>query len=241
MLRRILCVALIAGALSGFVMSGVQMLWSVPLIHAAEEFETPASEPTGHVHTHADGMQHDHATGAVWAPKDGFERTLWTVITNIILGVGAGLIMTAFMALRKNPTTVLTGVLYGIGAFASISLAPALGLPPELPGMAAADLQGRQAWWLLTAVSTASSIALLVYAPSVLIKIAAVALLVIPHIVGAPQPLSHETAVPAGLISEFIVASLVTTGIFWIALGGAVGLLAAKFKLDETELAPVPA
>ena len=248
MLRRILVVALIAGALSGFVMSGAQMLWSTPLIINAEAFEgqpAPAAEPAVNVHIHADGSAHVHEAAPAhdanaghhhdpdaWAPQDGFERTLWTIITNVLMGVGGGLIMTAFLALRKNPATDKTGLLFGLAAFASLSLAPALGLPPELPGMAAAELQARQAWWLLTAVGTATAIAVLVYAPNTWVRIAAVAVMALPHLIGAPQPASHATAVPVELIREFIIASLFTACLFWVALGGLVGLLANKFDLS---------
>jgi predicted cobalt transporter CbtA len=36
------------------------------------------------------------------------------------------------------------GLLWGLGGFAALHLAPAVGLPPELPGMASADLAARQ-------------------------------------------------------------------------------------------------
>ncbi len=34
---------------------------------------------------------------------------------------------------------------------------------------------------------------------------------------------------PADVIDEFIVASLVTTGLFWLTLGGFTGLLYRRF------------
>tara|TARA_R110000787_G_scaffold284745_1_gene398878 strand:- start:3859 stop:4578 length:720 start_codon:yes stop_codon:yes gene_type:complete len=237
MLRRILIVALIAGGLSGAVMSGVQMIWSVPLIIAAEAFENAPADASPSLHTHADGHLHDHQSGAVWAPEGPYERTFWTVVTNVLFGVGAGLVMTAFLALRRNPTTVRTGLLFGAAAFASFSFAPALGLPPELPGMAAADLQGRQAWWFMTALGTAIALAVLVYAPQMWMRVLAVLIIALPHLIGAPQAASHETAVPYDLIREFIAASLITTAIFWLALGGLVGALAEKFNLGQTETA----
>ena len=235
MLRRILIVALLAGGLSGVVMSGVQMIWSVPLIVAAEAFESAPADASPSLHTHTDGSLHDHGSGEVWAPEGPYERAFWTVVTNVLLGVGAGLIMTAFLALRRNPTTLRTGLLFGAAAFASFSLAPALGLPPELPGMAAAELQGRQAWWLMTALGTALALAALVYAPKNWMRALAVVVIVTPHLIGAPQPASHDTAVPYELIREFIAASLITTAIFWLALGGLVGTLAGKFNLSQAE------
>lgn len=238
MLRRILIVALIAGGLSGVVMSGVQMLWSVPLIIAAEAYENvPAdasTEANPSLHIHADGSTHDHGSGEVWAPEGPYERAFWTVVTNVLLGVGAGLVMTAFLALRRNPTTLRTGLLFGAAAFVSFSLAPALGLPPELPGMPGAELQGRQSWWFATAICTAIALAVIVYTPQVWIRVLAVLVIVMPHVIGAPQPLSHDTALPYEMIREFIVASMITTAIFWLALGGLIGALAEKFNLGQT-------
>lgn len=235
MLNRILMVALVAGALSGIAITGIQMLWSVPLIIAAEAYEAePAPAPALPAQTHTDGVAHDHGGhdhADAWAPADGVERTLWTAITNVLLGVGGALLLTAFMALRKAPVTLKTGIYFGAAAFASVSLAPALGLPPELPGMAAAELSGRQTWWVLTAAATAVSIAGVFYAPKPWMKVAVVALLLLPHIIGAPQPASHETAVPAELITEFIAASLITAAVFWIGLGGLVGALTQKLGL----------
>ncbi len=103
--------------------------------------------------------------------------------------------------------------------------------------MAAAEIGGRQGWWLMTAIATGVSLAVMAYAPKTWMKAAAVALLVLPHAIGAPQPASHETAVPTELIFEFIVASLVTACVFWVALGGLVGALAGKFDLTATKTA----
>jgi cobalt transporter subunit CbtA len=242
MLNRILMVAVISGALCGLAITAMQMAWSVPLILAAEAYEAqpeaaaPAAAPHGHAsvaHDHGAAAAHDHGAhdhGDAWAPEDGFERTLWTAITNVLLGVGGGLVIAAFLALRSGPVSLKTGLAFGLAAFASVSLAPALGLPPELPGMPAAELEGRQVWWFATAIATAIAIAVAVYAPGPW-KVAALALLAVPHLIGAPQPGSHETAVPAALIEEFILASLITAAVFWIGLGGTVGALAGRLKL----------
>ena len=50
-----------------------------------------------------------------------------------------------------------------MAGFAVFMLAPSLGLPPELPGMPAAELGPRQVWWLLTAAATAAGLALLAF------------------------------------------------------------------------------
>ena len=51
----------------------------------------------------------------------------------------------------------------------------------------------------------------------------------LPHIIGAPQPETHESPVPDSLHHQFIVAATVTNLIFWVALGGIVGLVRQRF------------
>ncbi|MNY39165.1 putative cobalt transporter subunit CbtA [compost metagenome] len=98
-------------------------------------------------------------------------------------------------------------------------LAPTLGLPPELPGTAAADLAQRQAWWVGTAASTAVGLALIVFGKQWLLKIIGAAILVVPHVIGAPQPEVHESLAPEALEAQFKIASLLTNALFWLALG----------------------
>ena len=74
---------------------------------------------------------------------------MFTFLANIVTGVGFALVLTACFALSKRRINGRTGVLWGLGAFAIVSLAPALGLPPEVPGARAADLTDRQFWWFL--------------------------------------------------------------------------------------------
>lgn len=238
MLSRILTIGLLAGFLSGLAITGLQLAWSVPLIQAAEQYEVAAEEAPV-LHEHADGSLHQHGGEGVWAPEDGLERSFWTGVVNVLLGVGGGLIFTALLALRSKPATLKSGLLMGGIAFASFSLAPAAGLPPELPGMQAAELGERQVWWLATALVTAIALSLVLMASKPWVKLLAAATLLLPHLVGAPQPLSHETAVPDALIFEFVLASLVTTGVFWLLLGGLSGLLSGKLELVEEEAAAV--
>uniref|UniRef100_UPI00257CEFAA CbtA family protein n=1 Tax=Pseudomonas sp. UBA4034 TaxID=1947315 RepID=UPI00257CEFAA len=95
----------------------------------------------------------------------------------------------------------------------------ALGLPPELPGTAAADLALRQTWWIGTAASTAVGIALLVFGRNVLLKVLGVAILAVPHVIGAPQPAVHSMLAPQALEAQFKIASQLTNMVFWLALG----------------------
>src|SRR5690606_515429 len=137
---------------------------------------------------------------------------------NLVVAVGFALILAALYSLRE-PGRVTTGALWGLAGFAVFCLAPTLGLPPDLPGTAAADLGQRQGWWIATAAATAVGLALLVFAHHWLFKVLGAALLVVPHLIGAPQPATHESLAPEALETQFKIASWVTNAAFWLALG----------------------
>ena len=59
--------------------------------------------------------------------------------------------------------------------------------------------------------------------------VAAVVMLVLPHVIGAPEPPTHETAVPAPLLREFVVGVLVTSFLFWLVLGSLTGFFYKRF------------
>ena len=90
--------------------------------------------------------------------------------------------------------------------------------------MPAAELGARQLWWVATVVCTATALGLLVYRRSLPAVVAAIALLIAPHLIGAPQPASYATPVPEGLHHSFVVAVALTTLLFWVLLGGLAGL-----------------
>jgi predicted cobalt transporter CbtA len=59
-----------------------------------------------------------------------------------------------------------------------------------------------------------------------------VVLIVAPHVWGAPQPASHQSAVPAALAAQFAVATVATSALFWLALGGLLGHLLGRVTRD---------
>lgn len=224
MIGRIFLAAIAAGLIAGAFVSAAQMIKVVPLIYAAEAFETP--EPATHSHSHdssgtADGHSHDHEG---WAPEDGIERITFTALTNIVLGAGFALLIAAGMTLRGRATDWRHGLIWGASGFLAFSFLPALGLPPELPGMAAADLTGRQLWWVLTVSASAGGLGLIAFGANWPLRALGIAMLTIPQIVGAPHP--HEFSaggVPAELAAQFVATSLVTAGLFWLLLGALTG------------------
>ncbi len=229
MLRQMLLAAILAGFASGIAVSVVQQWQVIPLILEAEKYETgtsseaasPAAGPTlaeGHFAEGEEG----------WAPADGIERALFTLLANVLTGVGFALLLVACYALRGYADW-RQGILWGLAAFAAFSLAPSLGLPPEVPGTIAADLLARQVWWLGTAATTALGLALLVFARRWWLRGVALVALVAPHVIGAPHPTSLGGPVPAELAAAFAMASVFSTAVFWIALGGFSGFLYRRF------------
>jgi cobalt transporter subunit CbtA len=105
-------------------------------------------------------------------------------------------------------------------------IAPALGLPPDPPGIDAGDLGPRQAWWLGTVAATALGLWLLALTKRRALKALGVLVLVAPHVVGAPQFDLYGGPPPPELVNQYIAASLVTTGAFWLVLGAMSGHLA---------------
>lgn len=218
MITRIARTAGFSGLLAALLLTLLQSFWVAPLILQAETYES-AAPAAGH---HAEGEavaahEHEHSAEA-WEPEDGWQRVLSTTGGNLVVAVGFALILAALYSLRA-PGRVSSGAWWGLAGFAVFCLAPTLGLPPELPGTAAADLGLRQNWWVGTAAATAVGLALLVFARHWLLKVLGAVLLVIPHVIGAPQPEAHESLAPAALQTQFKIASWLTNAAFWLALG----------------------
>jgi cobalt transporter subunit CbtA len=222
--RNIVVVAALAGAIAGLGMTVAQQLTTVPLILKAEAYEQQ-SAPAAHDHGNS-AAPHDHGG---WSPADGVQRTAFTAAANIVTGIGFALLLVAVSELFGGIGNWRQGLFWGLAGFAVFTLAPGLGLPPELPAMPGAELGARQLWWLATALSTAIALGLLVYGRSAVAAVAAIVLLVMPHLIGAPQPVSYESPIPEGLHHNFVVAVVLTTLLFWMLLGGLAGLFRGRF------------
>jgi len=231
MIRRIFVTALLAGLVAGLVVAGAQQLRLVPLIAAAEVYESAdaAAHATPAAATSAEagaGHQHMAAAEPEWEPEEGLERIAYTVLADVLAGIGFAFILTGAVALAGlagRETDARSGVLWGLAGFAVFTVAPSLGLPPELPGMAAADLAQRQLWWIGTALATAAGLGLIVFRRERALRGAGILLLLLPHLVGAPHPAEHGGSVPPELAAQFAIASIATAALFWVVLGGVGG------------------
>lgn len=228
-LRRIIFVAALAGLIAGIFVTAAHQIGTVPVILKAEIYER-AAEHTGAPSVHAmPGMSHDEEAG-VWEPTNGLERTAFTVLADVLTGIGFALLLMAAYVLSGDDVDWRKGLYWGLAGFATFTLAPGLGLPPEVPGTEAAPLADRQIWWVGTAVATGGGLAVLFFTRRAVWAVAAVALLVLPHIVGAPQPAEHKSLAPESVAHQFIVATVVTSLLFWIALGSLTGFFYKRFR-----------
>lgn len=241
--RNVVFIAAIAGLVAGVVLACMQAYATVPLILKAEVYEQAGG---GHTHDHAaapaaNAGDTNAMTSAApapaeaaapeeegWTPADGFERFAFNIVANVVTGIGFALILVAASEFAGGIGNWRQGLFWGFAGFAVFTLAPNLGLPPELPAMPAADLTQRQIWWTATVVATAAGLGLLAFRKSLPLALIAVALIVAPHIVGAPQPDSFESPIPEGLHHQFVVAVTLTNLVFWLVLGAVVGVVRGR-------------
>lgn len=215
--QRLVAVAALAGSLAGLLATAVHHVTTVPLILRAEVLEEAAAP--------ADQAASHHEPAAAWQPHDGFERIGATALTEVATGIGFALLLAALAELCGQRLNWRRGLAWGLGGFAAVTLAPALGLPPELPGTEAAALLDRQFWWLATVVLTAAGLGLIFLVRRPLPILLGAVLIALPHLYGAPEPLVHGSLAPPELVRRFVLAALFASLVFWLALGLLVGLL----------------
>lgn len=230
MLKQILCAAALAGMLSGLLLTAIEQIKVVPLLVRAEAYEAAGAAGS------AGSTRADSASGRPhgrWVPAGGWGRVLRTAIANVILGIGFALLLGAAIALRDRAGW-RAGLLWGVAGYTVFFVAPSLGLPPDLPGMATAPLAERQQWWLMTVTFSAAGLWAIAFHRHWLVKLLGLALLVAPHRVGAPQPEIHSSAVPADLAQGFVYATAIANALFWLALGGLLAFFYKKFSVPSS-------
>ncbi len=228
--QRLFFAVLLAGLISGAAMATLQQWRVVPLIIAAEAYEGTEA-PATHRHQEATPA-HDHEDE--WMPADGLERTFYTVATGMFAALGFAFLLSAASVLSGLEVTARSGVLWGLAGFAVFQLAPAFGLPPELPGMPAADVVARQIWWWGTAAATATAIYGIARFQNAAAVAIGIALIGMPHIIGAPQPADHASGVPASLAAAFAANTLFVGLAFWMILGALYGYLTERFARSSS-------
>ena len=232
MTYRLLSGGLIAGFAAGLVAALLHFAFVQDLILLSEQYETGAlthfaaghETPAASAH---DGGSHDHGGGGE-AEGSPLQRNALTLVFTCLIYVAYGLILIAGFGLAERfgiKIDVREGIFWGVAGFAAFQLAPAIGLAPELPGTIAADLTARQIWWLGTVIATAGGLALVAYGPGVATSLLGVALLAVPHIVGAPEIDAFHGVVPPEVAAAFSARVLGVGLVVWAVLGGLAGRL----------------
>jgi len=130
------------------------------------------------------------------------------------------------------PITRQNGLVWGLCGFMAVTLAPAMGLPPELPGMPGGDLVARQIWWIGTIAATGAGIYLIATRSEAWAIALAIVLIGLPHIIGAPAVVQMESAVPPGLAAAFAANAIAANAIFWLLIGQFLGLALNRTAKD---------
>ena len=170
-----------------------------------------------------------------WEPEDGLERSGFSILANFLVCFGDSLLLITAMATRDT-LKLSRGWQWGIAAYLTLFVAPALGLAPEIPGMEAAHLEGRQTWWFATVIATAIALWSIAFQPLKL-KLIGGLFLIIPHLIGAPQPETHGFAnIDPQAVTEltrlwhsFILQTSLANGLLWLIIGVLSAILTVKF------------
>ena len=224
--KNIITTAALTGLLAGILLTVIQQMDVIPTILEAETYEQSAETmPSGILaeasHAHTEEQEE-------WQPEDGIERTLLTGFSNICLAFSFAMLLAVAMHLYGKSSNWRSGLLWGLAGYVVFVVAPILGLPPELPGTEAAALHDRQIWWLMTVLATTTGLSLLVFVNNGFLKLLGGVILVVPHLMGAPQPEVHSSLAPSDLIHSFIYATVIANAVFWLSLGGLQGYFSKK-------------
>ena len=228
--RNIFFLAVAAGLLAGLAMTALQSRFTVPLILAAETYETAA--PAAHAHDAATPA-HAHEPEA-WAPADGFQRTAFTIAANVVTAVGFGAPARrrrrVRRPVRRRPGRLAQRPPLGPRRLRRLHARPR----PRPPARAArhARRRARRAPGLVDRHRRrhrrrpGDDLPRPVPPPRRPRRRARRR----PHLVGAPQPESHASPIPADLHHRFVVAVTITNLVFWALLGTLAGALRPRVE-----------
>ncbi|WP_224814145.1 CbtA family protein [Hasllibacter sp. MH4015] len=229
MFTRLLTSALFAGAAAGLIAALLQLYFVQPVLLHAELYESGE-------------LVHFGASSTVSAVQDlgGFDpvRDILSVIFSMLIYTGYALIMVALMSVAEAQgasITARTGLIWGIAGFVAFHFAPGFSLAPEVPGVAAADVGARQIWWFATVGATGIALWLLAFGKSWLFHGLAIALLLAPHVIGAPEPEIFTGPVPTEIGALFAARAFGVGMAAWMILGGLAGYFWTRLAEDSAQ------
>jgi len=237
--QRIFFAAVLAGLVAGLALSAIQQWRVVPLIIQAELYEINDVHALEHANDPVVVGPHLHLPETE-APVAGFdfagfdfERAGLTVLASVLTGLGYALVLGAVSIFSNIPINRQTGVMWGLAGFISVALMPSIGLPPELPGMVAAELGQRQIWWVGTVLISALAIYVLYKNPNPAGLLIGLGLILVPHIMGAPVPPAEPANVPAALVLIYVANAMFSLFVFWLVLGFSFGWINQRLNKEE--------
>ncbi len=216
MFTRIVASAVFAGAAAGLIAALLQLVFVQPVLLHAELYESGQL-----VHFGADPVSAIQDLG-------NFElmRNALSVLFTMLTYTGYALVIVSLMSIAADRGAMIdgrTGLLWGLAGFLAAHLAPAFSLPPEVPGVASADLDVRQYWWFATVASAGVAMWLIGFGKSWTAWGAAAVLLAAPHLIGAPQPDEFAGPVPPEIGALFAARALGVGFVAWALLGSFCG------------------
>jgi cobalt transporter subunit CbtA len=232
MFRALIFSAAAAGLFAGLLTAGYQLAVVTPLILEAEIYEAGL-----HHHDHAhDG--HDHAHGTEEAAhahthdhEDGLLRHLLTIVATTIVSTGWALVLLGLVVLDGGRIDWRRGLGWGAAAFVAVALAPAVSLPPELPGMPNSPTGARQLWWALAVAATGFGLWAILRRRTLPFIVLGTAAILAPHLIGAPHA-PGPSDVPPDLAARFVAVSLAGSLIMWLALAGSATALFSQWSSE---------
>lgn len=241
MLMRIVVCALLAGLIAGGASAVMQQALVIPVLLEAEAYERGEAVHFGAANGGEGGQARDAGGDTegdqAHGTADGFagllSRHLVTTVMTIGINVGFAFILLAGFFARSARPTLREGMVWGICGFVAFMLAPAAGLAPELPGMAAAQLEARQIWWASTVAMAAAAMWLIAFVRAPWSLPVAIALLILPHAFGAPRPEGHVGPAPPELGAEFAARALAVGLASWAVLGAVTAWTWGRRTIQE--------
>ena len=226
MFTRIITSALFAGAAAGLTAGILQWQFVQPVLLHSEVYEQGLL-------THFGGTLNstDVALDRLQPMRDAL-----SIIFTMLLNTGYALILIALMSIRQQSGDELTphkGIIWGIAGYVAVHLAPALSLPPEVPGVAAADVELRQIWWVCTVAATSIGLWLIAFSRNITRIIPAIILILLPHLIGAPEADVFTGPAPTEIGALFASRALGIGLASWAVLG----YFSARFFISETKRA----
>ncbi len=225
MFKNLITSAVFAGFGAGLIAALLHVWLVAPVILEAELYEDGIKVHYGTVmpdHTDNSSAHADEGHGNGSAERSLFSRhgqsVLWTLGTYL----GFALVMVAGFAMAQRAgisVNARTGLIWGAAGYVAFYLLPSAGLPPELPGSSAAELQARQIWQVFVTAASVIGIASIAFGKNWMVWGAGIAIMALPHITGAPMTHDYGGVTPPELAAHFASLTLAVGIVAWLALG----------------------